>query len=121
MSAPREPDPRPARVRRTWSGAALVALAIATFATATEGKVIWDGATPMDSHRRDGACERCRRLPLFRAEHLARREAFAVQKPGAPFVPYLFVPYPLVVPALPSGWLGSGDGAGAQARQCEAE
>jgi hypothetical protein len=121
MSAPREPDPRPARARRTWSGAALVALAIATFATATEGKVIWDGATPMDSHRRDGACERCRRLPLFRAEHLARREAFAVQKSGAPFVPYLFVPYPLVVPALPSGWLGSGDAAGAQARQCEAE
>jgi hypothetical protein len=121
MSAPREPDPRPARVHRTWRGAALLALAIATFATATEGKVIWDGATPMDSHWRDGACERCRRLPLFRAQRLARRDAFAVQKSGAPFVPYLFAPYPLVVPALPSGWLWPGYAAGAQARQCEAE
>jgi hypothetical protein len=121
MSAPREPDPCPARVHRTWRGAALVALAIATFATATEGKVIWDGATPMDSHRRDGARERCRWLPLFRAAHLARREAFAVQKSGAPFVPYVFAPYPLVVPALPSEWLRSGHAAGARARQCEAE
>ena len=121
MSAPREPDRCPTRVHRGWRGAALAALAIATFAAAAEGKVIWDGTTPVESHPRDNARERCRSAPLFRAERLARREAFVVQKSGTLFLPYQLAPYPLVVPALRSEWLWSDGARGGPARQCEAE
>jgi hypothetical protein len=121
MSAPREPYRFPARIRKGWHGVGLVALAIAMVATAAEGKVIWDGATPLVLHPRDGAREGCRSQPLFRAERLARREAIIVQRSGALLTPYLLAPYPLVVPALRTEWLWPDHRAGAAVRECETQ
>ena len=121
MSASREPDPSPTRVHWGWRGTALAALAIAMAATTTEGKVIWDGTTPLVLHPRDAARERCRLQPLFRAERLARREAIIVQRSGVLLMPHLLAPYPLVVPALRTEWLSPDHGAGAAALKCETE
>jgi hypothetical protein len=115
MSTPREPDPSPARVHKGWRGAASAALALAMVATAAEGKVIWDGATPLVLHPRDGARELCRSQPLLRAERLARREAIIVQPSGAPLMPYPLVPYPLVLPALRTEWMWPDHRAGVAA------
>jgi hypothetical protein len=122
MSAAREPNSRSARVRAAWrGGVVLAALAIATFAAVAEAKVIWDGSTPVTPHHRDGAREGCRSRPLIRAERLARHESFVVQRFHAPFIPSLFMPYPLWVPAFQTGWLWSGDAGIAFVRRCDGD
>jgi hypothetical protein len=120
MSAPYEPKLCPGHAQKRWRKAVLAALAVATFATAAEGKVVWDGDT-LSLHPRDGARGRCRALPLFRAERLARREAFIVQRSGALFAPYLLAPHPLIVFPLRTEWLWSDRDLAAVAHECEVE
>lgn len=98
-----------ARVWTGWGGVALTALVIATFADTADAKLIWDGTGPLTLHVRDGFRDGCRSRPLLRAERLARRQSFIVQRSSVPFVPYLIVPNQLWVPVFQTGWLWSGD------------
>jgi hypothetical protein len=99
MSGTRKLDAASVRLPGKWGGVAVAALAMATFAATAEAKVTWGGSAS-GLHQQDG-----RRVPLLRAERLARHQAFMVQRFGPPFLPSLFVPYPLYASAFGTAWL----------------
>lgn len=99
MSNQRDPSPRSARFRWGVSGAALAALALATFTTAADAKVVWDDPTFLTPSERH---DFCKQRPLFRAERLARRQSFIVQR--SLLTPYTVTPYGIFVPTFQTGW-----------------
>jgi hypothetical protein len=121
MNHTREPRRCVARRSRVLDYLIPILGAVAAFTTAAEAKVIWDSATPLTLHQRDI----CRARPLARAEHLARRELFLVQRPSAPFVPYYpyypFASYRLLVPTPGTGWIWSDGTVPPFTRICDTE
>jgi hypothetical protein len=114
MSAAREISARSVRVPIKWGGVAMAALAMAAFAAAAEAKVTWGGSASVRLHQQDG-----RRVPLLRAERLARHQAFMVQRFGPPFLPSLFMPHPLYASAFGTAWLWPDGGVTAFVPGCD--
>lgn len=83
----------------------VASLGVTGSASLASAKVVWNNPTALSGLGGDGFCHTS---PLDRAERLAWRQTFIMQRPGYPFVPAapfgLWVPY---APYVQTGWFWS--------------